>query len=304
MDKGLIRQIRGAEIITEPLQIWGSAILLGGRDADGRFIPPRVCGGSGFTEEEARERACGEAVERYCAARYDEGALSLSSYLDLKGEAIPPDAFALYSREQYDLPGFEYRPFRRNTRINWVQGFSLTRRRPVFVPAAFVYLPYWPVGGETAIGLLPSTGLSCGKSLVEASLQGICEVIERDAIMIMWLHQMAKRLDPSSIGSRRLDEIIGSPRNGIIRIFDITTDVTVPTRFAVLTDFYRGRSLVSCGAATKWDPKAAAEKAVLEALVVRQAVQKIIRTCPPRKYGKDYRKVRQVDDHLNLYTDP
>ena len=304
LEGGIIRQIRDVEIISKPLPIFSSAILLGGQDANGRFIPPRICGGSGFTEEQARARACGEAVERYCAARYDEAALRLSSYLDLNEEAVLPEAFALYGGDQYDLAGFEYRPFRQDTRINWVQGFSLTRQRPVFVPAAFVYLPYWPLGGETAIGLLPSTGLACGRSLVEASLQGIFEVIERDAIMIMWLHQMARRLDPASIGSGRVGEIIQGPGNGVIRIFDITTDVPIPTRFSVLTDSYRGRSLVACGAATKWNSAEASEKSVLEALVVRQAVQKIIRTYPPRNYGKDYRKVREADDHLNLYTNP
>ncbi len=303
--KGLIRQIRDVEIISRPMPLFGSVALIGGQYPTGRFLSPRICGGSAFTRDEARVRAYGEAAERYCAAFYDESNLRLDSYRNLQADAVSPDAFALYSREQYEFSGFEYRPFLKDTRVNWVQGYSVTRQRPVFVPAAFVYLPYWPVGTETPIGLFPSTGLACGRSFLEATLRGIFEVIERDAIMLMWLNRVAaQRIDPGTLADARVRELAGSSENGAIKIFDITTDVRIPTRFALLTDSYRGRSLVSCGAATNWRSETAAEKALMEALVVRRAVQKIIKTYPPRNYGKDYQKVREIDDHLNFYTDP
>jgi ribosomal protein S12 methylthiotransferase accessory factor len=303
--KGVIRQIRDVEIVSSPITLFGSVALIGGQYPAGRFLSPRVCGGSGFSQEQARVRAYGEAAERYSAAFYDESALRLDSYCNLQGDAVSPDSFALYSREQYAVSGFEYRPFLEATRVNWVQGYSLTQQRPVFVPAAFVYLPYWPVGAETPIGSFPSTGLACGRSFLEASLRGIFEVIERDAIMVMWLNRVAaQRIDLGTLADARLQSLAGSSENGNIKIFDITTDVRIPTRFALLTDSYRGRSLVSCGAATNWDAESAAEKAVIEALVVRQVVQKIIKTYPPRNYGKDYQKVREIDDHLKFYTNP
>jgi ribosomal protein S12 methylthiotransferase accessory factor len=223
----------------------------------------------------------------------------------LRSEAISPDSFALYSQEQYDSPGFEYRPFLEDTQVNWVQGYSLTYQRPVFVPAALVYLPYWPVGKETCIGLFPSTGLSCGRSFIEAALRGIFEVIERDAIMLMWLNQLAAyRVDSNSIGNTRVRNIVNAIEVGTIKVFDITTDVPIITRFALLIDSYRGRSLVSCGAATRWESNVASEKAVMEALVVRRAVQKVIKTYPLRNYGKYHQKVRELADHLNYYTNP
>ncbi len=303
--EGVIRQIRDIEIISRPIPLFGSVALIGGRYPTGRFLSPRICGGSAFTRDQARVRAYAEAAERYCAAFYDESDLRLDSYRNLQADAVSPDSFALYSQEQYDFSDFEYRPFLGDTRVNWVQGYSVTRQRPVFVPAAFVYLPYWPVGAETPIGLFPSTGLACGRSFLEATLRGIFEVIERDAVMLMWLNRVAvRRIDPNTLGDARVRDLAGSGENGAVKIFDITTDVRIPTRFALLTDSYRGRSLVSCGAATNWRSKMAAEKALMEALVVRRTVQKIIRTYPPRNYGKDYQKVREIDDHLNFYTDP
>lgn len=305
IEKGIIRQIRDIEIISKPLPLFGSVVLHGGQYSNGHFLPPRTCGGSGFTPEEARGRAYGEAMERYCAGLYNESDFRITSYRDLRGDALAPDSFALFTQEQYDSPGFEYRPFRNDTQANWVQGYSLTQHRPVFVPAAFVYLPYWFTGGETPIGLFPSTGLACGRSFLEATLHGLFEVIERDAIMLMWLRQFASgRLDLHTLVNFRLRAIVDSNENGSIHLFDITTDVPIPTRFALLIDAYRGRSLVACGAATHWHSDAAAERSILEALVVRRAVQKIIRTHPIRNYGQDYEKVREAEEHLNFYTDP
>ncbi len=305
IEAGVIRQIEDVRIVSTPNPVFASVVLQGGRVRGGRYLQPRICGGSGFTQEEARVRAYGEAAERYCAASYDERDLLFGSYRDLGDAAVSPDTFALYTPEQYEWPGFEYRPFVEESPVNWVQGYSLTHQRPVLIPAAFVYLPYWPIGGETPIGWLPSTGLACGTSYVEAALRGLLEVIERDAIMIMWLLQTARqRIDPATSPNERVKSFTEASENGIIQVFDLTTDVPVPTRFALLTDMYRGRSLVGCGAAADWDASAAVEKAVREALVVRRAVEKIIRTYPPRNYGTGYERVRGLDDHMNLYTNP
>jgi ribosomal protein S12 methylthiotransferase accessory factor len=305
LKSGMIRKLQDFEIPCNDLQLFGSIALHGGRHLDGRYTLPRICGGSGFTREDARVRVYGEAAERHCASIYDESTLRFGSYVDLKNDAVTPEAFALYAPKQYETPGFEFRPFTKDTKINWAQGYSLTNHRPAFVPAAFTYLPYWPVAGETPIGLLPSTGLSCGSSMAEAILRGIFEIVERDAIMIMWLNRVAaRRLDLTSIDSEKIKSMKKIGEDGVLEIFDITTDVNIPTRFALLTDSFRKRSIVSCGAATRWDAGVAAEKAAAESLVVRLAVQRIIRTNPVRNYGKDYQKVREVDDHLRLYTDP
>ncbi|HUI87207.1 MAG TPA: YcaO-like family protein [Anaerolineales bacterium] len=305
IETGVIRQIQDVEIVTSPQPVYASVILQGGHYPNGHTLVPRICGGSGFTPDEARIRAYGEAAERYCAALYDEQKLQLASRQHIGGNATSPHSFVLYSKEQYLLPGFEYRPFLDDSQVNWVEGFSLTHQKPVFVPAAFVYLPYWPTGGETAIGLATSTGLACGASLLEATLRALMEVVERDAIMHMWLLQHAgRRIEANTCQSDRVKQFVTSTEHGALRLFDITTDLEVPTRFALLTDMYRGRSLVSCGAATDWDASAAEEKAVREAVVLRRAVEKIIRTNPPRNYGKDYEKVRELEDHINLFTNP
>jgi len=305
LEQGVIRQMRDIEIAASPVAVFGSLALIGGRSADGRFMLPRVCGGSGFTRESAQVRAYAEAMERYCAAVYDASDLRLDVYRHLRDDAVAPGAFALYGPEQYDAPAFEYRPFLEDTPVNWAQGYSLTQQKPVFVPAAFVYLPYWPTGTETPIGLFPSTGLACGRSFLEAALRGLLEVIERDAIMLMWLNRAAARqIDAKSLGDTPAGKLAGSDENGKIHIFDITTDVRIPTRFALLTATYRGRSLVSCGAATHWDGQAANTKAVLEALALRLSVQKVIRTHPMKSHGLDPRAVREIDDHLNFYTNP
>ena len=300
---GLLRRWADFDIHYAGLQVASSIVLIGGEYRGRRFVLPRTCGGSGFTRAEARQRALGEAAERLCSSIYDENDFIFASHAELGSQAVHPQDFALFSREQYARRAFPFQSFRTDSKVNWVNGYSHTRQASVLVPAAFVYLPYWPIGGETPIGLFPSTGLSCGRSPAEALLRGILEVVERDAIMLMWLRQSARRrLDPAHSLDERLTP--GRATCAGLDIFDITTDIPLPTRFALLTDSYRGRSVVACGAAARFEPVSSATKAALEALVVQRAVRKLIEQQQPGDFSQDFGSVREPQDHLALYTNP
>ena len=226
-------------------------MLYGGAYGSRRYVCPKVCGGSAFTWEESRARALGEAVERFCAAVYDERTFVLDCQRNLAPEAIDPSMVALFSAAQYREPGFAFQPFTEETRVTWTRGYSLLQRTPVLVPAAFVYRPYWPIEDEAAIGDFPTTGLACGNSLADAILRGLYETVERDAIMITWLNRLPAR----RIGLDRLAPATdaNSPwaRLGGRGLFvhDITTDIAIPTRLAVLIDRSGPRVFVTVGAA-------------------------------------------------------
>jgi ribosomal protein S12 methylthiotransferase accessory factor len=307
VDLGVIRQIHDATIDCEGLRLHTSCVLYGGAYGRTRYVVPSTCGGNGFTREEARERAVGEAAERFCGAVYDERAFTFECRRNLGDDAVPAAHFALFSEQQYREDGFAFRPFTEEARVNWVWGYSLLRRSPVLVPAAFVYRPYWPVGGETPIGLMPTTGLACGGSLAEATLNGACEVVERDAIMIMWLNRLpAPRLDLADARFPFVERLPGTgPVSSRLRlsVHDITTDIRIPTRFALLIDDHHARPIVGAGAAARWQPDAALEKATAEALLLRAAIEKAIRTNHERDYGPQFSDVRTLDDRMLLFSD-
>jgi ribosomal protein S12 methylthiotransferase accessory factor len=100
-------------------------------------------------------------------------------------------------------------------------------------------------------------------------------VIERDAISIIWLQQLAlPRLELDVVGPelrRYLD--LCADRDVTIHLFDGTTDLGIPTVYSVSIagDHPTCRILVAC--ATSLDPQVAAAKAICETVSVRIAMQ-------------------------------
>src|SRR5436853_4991603 len=76
-------------------------------------IPPQTvhAGGAAIDRDKAAAATIGEAVERYCAAYADPAELVFGAYNELGDEAIHPESFCLYSKRQYESPGFPFSPF-------------------------------------------------------------------------------------------------------------------------------------------------------------------------------------------------
>jgi ribosomal protein S12 methylthiotransferase accessory factor len=298
VELGIVRQIGETRTDWEGMCLHGCSVLYGGAYGSRHYVCPKVCGGSAFTWEESRARALGEAVERFCAAVYDERTLVLDCQRNLVPEAIDPSTIALFSASQYREPGFAFQPFTEETRVTWTRGYSLLQRAPVLVPAAFVYRPYWPIEGEAAIGDFPTTGLACGNSLADAILHGLYETVERDAVMITWLNRLpARRIDldrlaPATDANRPWARLGG---RGLF-VHDITTDIAIPTRLAVLIDRSGPRVFVTVGAAAHDNSDRALEKAAAEALFLRPAVEHVVRSSA----GRD--SVQTQEDHLTFFS--
>jgi ribosomal protein S12 methylthiotransferase accessory factor len=265
-------------------------------------------GGAGLTAAAARAAAIGETIERYCSAAYDERAnfrLSYEAIVDGGLAATPPATFALHSEAQYRRPGFMLQPFTPERTISWVPGLSLVHDRQVLAPACLVHMPfrYRDPGDLIAFGV--SSGLSCREHLVEACLGGLYEVVERDAIMCMWMNRLPMpRLtaEPGSWLARVLAERF-APSGLEICLNDITTDLGIPVVFARLIDHRNDRLAVSVGASANLDPTLAAVKALMEAAQVRLWL-KLLRREPPRAYREDFSDVITFEDHVRLYASP
>jgi ribosomal protein S12 methylthiotransferase accessory factor len=124
------------------------------------------------------------------------------------------------------------------------------------------------------------------------------ETVERDAIMITWLNRLPAR----RIGLDRLAPAIDadSPwarlgKRGLC-VHDITTDIAIPARLAVLIDRSGPRVFVTVGAAAHDDPDRALEKAVAEALFLRPAVEHVVGSSA----GPD--TVQTLDDHMTFFS--
>jgi ribosomal protein S12 methylthiotransferase accessory factor len=226
-----------------------------------------INGGSGFTAALARASAVGEALERYAAAAYDDAELVHASYSELAGariRALDPASVPLYSERQYQSPGFPFPPFRTDTRLRWVWGTSLVSCERLLVPACLVFIPFEE---DARVVNAISTGLACDLSPTGAALSALYEVIERDAIMIMWLGELpAPRIDleaTTSLGGL-LDRVF-RPSGVQFRVNDISNDLGIPVAFALAVDEANDGLTLNAGAAANADPERAIAKALMEA---------------------------------------
>lgn len=147
--------------------------------------PPKESFGKGMTLEQSKASAMMEAVERYCGQRFSHSRVINATYEEVRDYAVHPSEFNLPT-----LPLKCENCVERNRGCfqelqnvcqEWSWGYSLIKRAPVLVPSAVVYYPYISKGNISFM-FNDTGGLSAGNTLEEAILQGIAEVIERDAL--------------------------------------------------------------------------------------------------------------------------
>lgn len=159
--------------------------------------------------DRAAIKAVGETVERYCSAFYDEEDLVFGRYQEMKGRALRPESFALFSSSQYDRPECPFRPFTSETPVAWTLGRSLLHGSPTWAPATSVYIPYDRFPDEPVLDDQISTGLACGTSYAHAALKALTEAIERDAYTIVWQNRLERpHIDLARIEDRRIRELV------------------------------------------------------------------------------------------------
>lgn len=262
----------------------------------------------GLTREWALQASIGESVERYSAAIYDPATVRYTTFDELAAEgveAVDPHDVALFSAGQYRefaarTSGHTYYPFTRSTRTGWVEGYSLTSKRAVQVPAALVYLPYKYAKGEPYFVDSISTGLACARSRDEAVLKALYEAVERDAVTIPWLNSIALpriRID----GDDELGELYRArfKRKGLTYIMlDSTLDIPIPTFVGLIID-ERGGTIIS--SATRLDPFDAARKTLLEAAQGKIAWKRETISGPPQRFADDFHDVINFPDHSKVY---
>ncbi len=195
-------------------------------------------GGCSVDKNKAMMKALGEAIERYCMGIYQEENLINAFYNEIKENAVNPNRFIKFSRNQIekyfkDLADVE------NKKINWIEGYSITRGKSVLIPAQTVFVPYKYEKNEIMLQQPLSTGGACGTSLAGAIYRGICEVVERDAFMINYLNKLPrKRVTLEKSDNETIKTLLNMFKkyNLDFYLFDFTTDLQIPTFMSLLID--------------------------------------------------------------------
>jgi len=216
----------------------------------------RLSGGTALTPEEARGKAVGEGLERYCGALAVLRASEPTPWRMLGARALHPAAVPLFSARQYSVPGFPYAPFTEDTPARWVPG-TTAAGAPILLPAALVALPYEPRAGEPSIAPDLSHGLACGRTLEAAVTAALCELVERHAFTTFWLRQgRARRLR----WTHPLGDEIAS-RGWRVTVLDLRDDVPLPSFLAIARS---AEHALWIGAGAAEDAEVALTRALLE----------------------------------------
>jgi ribosomal protein S12 methylthiotransferase accessory factor len=187
--------------------------------------------GKGITDIDAKVSAAMEALERAVAGEplVATRHASRRDFAQAGETCLPLDIFV--AAGQAFLAEEE--------KLDWLTGHDVVTGDRVWVPRGAVCLDRT----DTAPRFWQSSdGLASGNSQTEAILHGLLERIERDADRLWRLLPREKRhataVDPQTLADPVIDGLVGRFRNaGLdLRLFDITSDLAIPTYAAVLGD--------------------------------------------------------------------
>ncbi len=205
-----------------------------------------------------------ETLERFCLFTYIEEKTYKSSYVDLKQEAITPQAFI----QQKNIE---------EQQLGWVKGRDILQQKEILIPAQLAYINYYSHNPhEQVLGQFISTGAASGFQQEDILLRGIYEVIERDAIMSIYLNQIApEQVSMVSLSTDILQKIEYLHKYRLTpHIFYIKNDLDIPTILTVLTDESPIGPKIAIGSKSSLQLKDAVLGSIEEAVMTRHSMRK------------------------------
>jgi ribosomal protein S12 methylthiotransferase accessory factor len=275
---------------------WFCSVPLARFPIGNRFSTNPAAGtGTSIDADEALWRALGEAVERYSALN-----------ASVAGERVPLGDTGLADRLPICAPDEPCAPSLRDlpldTPLLAVPVRRLADQRDMLLAAGFVHLNYAPESPDPLVTLPISTGLAFHRDLPTAIWTGFCEVAERDAVMLLWwcrspLPEIV--CDGPGVPEELADRLERLAHAGLTtRLFDMTTDIRIPSVFCVVTGESYPHLVVS--ACCRGDPARACMKALDETIAMRIALRG--RDEDGKEGPTDPSDIRRLEDHAAFYA--
>lgn len=241
--------------------------ILGNTGIQGNQMSFPTAGGVAIDRDRALAKAIGESIERYCSAIYATESLFYGSYLDFS-DALHPNGLKLYLNNQFEQEDFTLVPFTESSIIYWSSAIRLSTQKYIKIPSSLVYCPYLvdKEKGELRHFETISTGLASHITFERAAINGILEVVERDAFMCFWMMQLnLPKVNLSSLNPRHLLAIEKHRKAGYsIDIRVLTSDAGIPTIILIMQGHTSSTVPLVLASATCLDPSDAILKGLEE----------------------------------------
>lgn len=247
-------------------------------------------GGVARVAEDAQLAAIGESIERYCATIADvpiKTKLSLS-----RNQRVDAESWHLFTADQRSNPLFPFEAIYSEA-CKYTNMYDFQDNQERWVPHPFVVLR-----DDYQTGVPTSSGLAAGPSAEHALLRAVQELIERDALMVTWLHGVIAQ--SIKLPKKYLDEV--AVLQGEVWAFDITPAYSPFPVIAVAGGIQKkGKRRYSLGVACRNTWEEALDKAYLE---WNQGVlfAGIYDTYVDTSQIKDPGKLKSFDEHAIFYT--
>ncbi|KVC68699.1 TOMM precursor leader peptide-binding protein [Burkholderia stagnalis] len=248
--------------------------------ASNRF--DRICSGKGRTDEQARASALCEALERFSSVyQGDEATVTGSMEALLADPACDAEPVHVNALQQFSERQFGAReainaltrdvrkhvPPRFTARdvIDWTPAWSLVSGKRRLVPLSYCYAET-PDSAQADVACVHNpNGCAAGSTLDEAILQGMLELIERDAVAIWWYNRIPRPgIDLASFEEPYFDALVREYETFGWRLWalDITHDLGVPSVAALAENPADGRFAIGFGC--HLDARIAVQRALTE----------------------------------------
>lgn len=180
-------------------------------------------GATGMTVSEAKQRAFGEAVERYCLSIFNKETMSIG-YARKDSDRVAPEVF---NKFQSPLEKREY---------YWVSVYDLIADETVSIPAHLVYHPFIPLNGYIRNTI--TTGAAAHTTYRDATQGALLEAIERDQYIISYLNELENPVIDERWLTRTQEEIIAnfSKHHFDVELYYLTVDAPIHVVLVALQD--------------------------------------------------------------------
>lgn len=232
-------------------------------------------GGKGKNHAQARAGALCEALERYSCTYTGDDEVVRASLAELGDAAIHPRRCMLFSEEQYRhreelnaacLKHYFLIParFDEHEVMEWVRLDRIGGGDARYLPASYCLYNFTRANDTQRSCYADSNGCAAGNTLEEAVLQGLMELVERDAVAIWWYNRLLRpEVDLRSFRNPYFERLLRYHHTlgRTLYALDLTFDLGLPC-FAAVSHEHGTRIMIGFGAHT--DPNVAMERALVE----------------------------------------
>jgi len=214
-------------------------------------------------------KCLGEAVERFSINCFKKDSIIFSTYNDLINNNLKAIDPTIYLKNKNNIRG---------RKIGWVEGRDLYFNNKIYIPAQLVYLNY-RILDEIKFPNVISTGAAGHFYHEIALLNGIYEIIERDAFMTVWLNKISPPvIDLQKISDLTILSLIKTFHRYNLQpyIINLTNDLSIPVFLTILIDKTGIGPSITLGLKSSLNIKEAIIHSIEEAFQIRPWIRREI----------------------------